>query len=155
MTQINIRTINAVTSVFLINGELDLRVFTEPTLSILQSAFNDGDYEIIPDPEPFVEQPIPDWTRFYKSLKLSATYQYLIGLSVQVPNISGVMAAMGLVIQDGIRDPSDPDVIDAFKASVSGVLYALNAIELPLNSEQLLEVRGLLDANGFNDVQLQ
>jgi hypothetical protein len=105
--------------------------------------------DIIPSP------PVPNWLQFYKQLKISATYQNLIGLTVVVPNISGVMAAMGIAIQDGIRDPFDADILPAFQASISGVLAALNAVGQPLTVEQLAEVRGLLDNNGFESVLLQ
>jgi len=56
-----IQTLNANTTVNLINGQPDLSGFQEPTLSILQAAFNANEYEVIPDvvPQPFVPQPDP------------------------------------------------------------------------------------------------
>ena len=58
---IKIISLNANTSVNLINGQPDLSAFQEPSLSILQAAFDDGNYEVIPDvvPMPIVLQ--PDW----------------------------------------------------------------------------------------------
>jgi hypothetical protein len=155
MHNIRITVPNCLVLVPVIDGVPDLSGYGEPTLSILQDAFDAGNSEIIPDPEPIVETLPPNWLQFYKSLKVSETYQYLIGLTVVAPNISGVMAAMGIAIQDGIRDPFDSDVYPAFQASVSGVIAALNAIGQPLTSEMLAEVRHLLDDNGFDFIQLQ
>jgi len=55
---IKIISLNANTTVNLINGKPDLSGFQEPTKSVLQSAFDDGSYEVIPDvvPQPFVPQ---------------------------------------------------------------------------------------------------
>lgn len=150
----------AITLVPWVNNAPDFTGFTEPTKSVLIDSYNDyiangGVIEIIPDPEPVEEPVILNWSQFYKALKKSVTYRHLIGLSVVAPNISGVMAAMGIAIQDGIRDALDPDILPAFQASVSGVLAALNAINQPLTTEQLAEVRLLLDNNGFNSIQLQ
>ena len=147
--RILISTLGANTPVNVIDGIPDFSPYSEPTLSILQSAFDEGNYTVIPDPEPIVEPVVANWLQFYKQLKISATYQHLMGLTVLAPNLSGVMAAMGICIQDGIRDPFDTDTYDAFKASVSGVIAALNAIGQPLNSEQLGEIRLLLNNNRF------
>lgn len=152
--QISIRSPGANTPVFIVDGLPDFSELSDPTLAILQSAYNAGNYEIIPEPEPINNLLQLNWLQFYKSLKVSATYQYLIVFSIAAPNISGVMAAMGIAIQDGIRDPSDPDILPAFQASVSGVLASLSAINQPLNNDQLTEVRTLLDNNGFNNIQL-
>jgi hypothetical protein len=144
----------AKTQVNVINGVLDLSMFSDPTPAILQAAFDAGDYEIIPDPEPVVAPVIPNWLQFYNSLKMSATFQQLMDLTAIAPNISGVMAAMGFVIQDGIRDPFSPDIDNAFQSSVNGVLNVLNAIEQPLSPEQSAEIRELLDDNGFQSITL-
>jgi len=58
---IKIISLNANTTVNLINGKPDLSGFQEPTKSILQVAFDAGSYEVIPDvaPQPFVPQPDP------------------------------------------------------------------------------------------------
>ncbi len=150
-----IHTPKAGSLIRVVDGVPDLTGISDPALSILQAAYALGDYEIIPDPEPINELPQPNWLQFYKLLKNSVTYQYLIVLSIAAPNISGVMAAMGIAIQDGIRDPSDPDILPAFQASVSGFLAALDAINQPLTTEQLAEVRLLLDNNGFSFIQLE
>jgi hypothetical protein len=65
------------------------------------------------------------------------------------------MAVMGFSINDGKADPVNPNRLEAFKASVSAVLMALNAVGLPLSEVMLTEVRGLLDGNGFQSVLLQ
>jgi len=59
---IKIISLNANTTVNLINGKPDLSGFQEPTLSILQAAFDANSYEVIPvpiAPVPFVPQPDP------------------------------------------------------------------------------------------------
>ena len=123
-------------------------------LNQIDQAFADGDYEVIPNPEPIGIPVVPNWLRFYKALKVSATFSALMNLTVLAPNISGVMAAMGIAIQGGICDLSDTGILPAFQASVDGVIAALNAINQPLNNEQLTEVRTLLDNNGFDNIQL-
>jgi len=59
--RILIQTLNANTSVNLINGKPDLSSFQEPTKSILQAAFDADSYEVLPDvvPQPFAPQPNP------------------------------------------------------------------------------------------------
>ena len=58
---IKIISLNANTSVNLINGQPDLSGFQEPTKSILQAAFAANEYEVIPDvaPQPIAPQPDP------------------------------------------------------------------------------------------------
>ena len=50
--QILISTPNSKTEVSLINGQPDLSSFSEPTKSILQAAFDNGDYVELPESEP-------------------------------------------------------------------------------------------------------
>jgi hypothetical protein len=102
-------------------------------------------------PLPFV---VPNWTGFYDGLIMSSTYNHLLGLTVPYPSISGVMAVMGVAILQGQSDPSNPSRLAALQAAVSAILSVLNALEIPLTSEQLTEVRVLLDANGFNEITL-
>jgi len=137
----------------------DFSGFTEPTLSVLTKAWGDfvdsgGELEVIPDPVPVVEEPVPDWTGFYDGLIMSATYNHLLGLTVPYPSISGVMAVMGVSLLQGQSDPSNPSRLAALQAAVSAILSVLNALEIPLTTEQLAEVRGLLDGNGFNEITL-
>jgi hypothetical protein len=50
--QILVSTLNSKTEVGLINGQPDLSSFSEPTKSILQAAFDNGDYVELPESEP-------------------------------------------------------------------------------------------------------
>lgn len=59
----------ATTPIPWVNNAPDFSAFTNPTLSVLQQswqAFLDSGevLEIIPDPEPVVEPPVPDWDSF-------------------------------------------------------------------------------------------
>lgn len=59
------------------NGsEPDFAGIEEPTLSILQNAWDKdkNNIEIIPDPVPFIETPIPDWQGFGGTLQQSEIY---------------------------------------------------------------------------------
>lgn len=42
----------------------DYEGISEPTLSILQSAFNNGDYTLLEEPEIVEPEPLPDWNKF-------------------------------------------------------------------------------------------
>jgi hypothetical protein len=60
---------NATTPVAWINNAPDFSTFTEPTLSVLQKAWQDfldsgEELEIIPDPEPLPELPVANWDNF-------------------------------------------------------------------------------------------
>jgi len=59
----------ATTPIPWVNNAPDFSAFTNPTLSVLQQswqAFLDSgaELEVIPDPEPVVEPPTPDWDSF-------------------------------------------------------------------------------------------
>jgi hypothetical protein len=59
----------ATTPIPWVNNAPDFSAFTEPTLSVLQQSWQDfvdsGEaLEVIPDPEPVVEPPTPDWDGF-------------------------------------------------------------------------------------------
>jgi hypothetical protein len=60
---------NATTPIAWVNSEPDFSNYTEPTLSVLQKAWQDflesgEELEIIPDPEPIPELPQPNWDNF-------------------------------------------------------------------------------------------
>jgi hypothetical protein len=101
-----------------------------------------------------VPEPVPNWTGFYDGLIVSQTYNHLLGLTVPYPSISGVMAVMGVSLLQGQSDPSNPSRLAALQAAVSAILSVLSALEISLTTEQLTEVRGLLDENGFNEITL-
>lgn len=154
MSQIIITT-SGIKTVLPFNGSPDYAGINDPALSILQAAYGEGNYEIIPEPEPIQESIVPDWDEFYDQLKGSSVYNYLLSQTIPYPSISGVMAVMGFAIKDGQDDPANPNRIASLQASVYAVLMALNAVGIPLTTEQLAEVRSLLDGNGFNSIQLQ
>jgi hypothetical protein len=64
------------------------------------------------------------------------------------------MAVMGVSLLQGQSDPSNPSRLAALKAAISAILSVLNALEIPLTTEQLTEVRGLLDTHGFGGITL-
>lgn len=149
-----LRSVGAKTIVSVIDGLPELGSFTEPTLSILQAAFDVGDYEVIPDPDPVVETPPPDWDKFYDQLIVSQSYLFLYVNTISHPGISGAMAVMGFAIKDGEKEPTSFDRLAAFQASINGVLLAVSEVGLMLTNDMLAEVRQLLDDNGFNAIQL-
>jgi hypothetical protein len=155
MSYIAIKTLGATTLIRLINDIPDFSGISNPTLSVLQSAYSDGDYEIIQDLEPPQENPQVDWSNFYDQLIMSQTYNFLQSKTIPYPSITGAMAAMAVALIKGQSDLSNPDRLAALQASVSIVLAALDAIGIPLSSEQLMEVRQLLDINGFSSIQLE
>ena len=53
----------------------------------------------------------------------------------------------------GKNDPTE-NKFNALQSAISGLLFALHELQIPLTPEQLAEVRGLLDANGFQGVTL-
>lgn len=63
--QVKIFSANSITLLPLVNGKPDFTGIEEPTLSILQAAWEAGEdnVEIIPDPEPIPEIKNPDWDR--------------------------------------------------------------------------------------------
>lgn len=134
--------------------------FTGISLSVLQQAWqtfldSGQPLEIIPDPNPIPVTVIPNWNSFYDGLMISQTYNFLLAQTVPHPSISGVMAAMGIALLKGESDPLNPDRLAALQASVSAILYALNAVGITLSTEQLTEIRTLLDGNGFDSIQLE
>ncbi len=138
-----------------VEGQPDFKSFSDSTVAILQAAYDAGNYEIVSEPEPIAESTTPNWDDFYDQLIVSSVYDYLLSQTIPYPSISGVMAVMGFSIKDGRDDPTNVNRLAAFQASIYAVLMALNAVGIPLNNEQLTEVRSLLDDNGFSSIQLQ
>jgi hypothetical protein len=81
--KISLKTSNCNTLIKLINNEPDWAGFTEPTLSILQLAYSDGDYEIIPDPEPYTEPIAPDYLLFNMAISFNVN---MIGYEIIANN---------------------------------------------------------------------
>lgn len=142
------------TIVNLVDGTLDLSMFSEPTLSILQAAYDAGHYEIMPEPDPLIQAPSADWNGFYDQLQLSQTYRFLYGNSITHPGIAWAMAAVGLTIERGKDDPANPDKLAALQTAVSGLLLAAREVGLVLTDEMLTEIQDTLTNNGFQSVLL-
>lgn len=89
---------------------------SEPSLSILQNAYQQGDYEIIADPEP-VEEPItPDWTPFnFQLFNNPAFVGYgLAANSVNPFLLPALVERYGLVAKDGLFESGFPAYWQAF-----------------------------------------
>jgi hypothetical protein len=70
----------ATTPIPWVNGAPDFSAFTEPTLSVLQNswqAFLDSgqELEVVPDPEPIVEPPTPNWDGFNAYMLTDSTFK--------------------------------------------------------------------------------
>lgn len=143
------------TPVILIDGMPDLSKYDEPTLSILQSSFDAGSYEIIPDPEPINETPSPNWDGLYQALMISSVYYTLVGIGEQIDAVDGALDKTIDAIQYGIFKPDSVAAMPAFQSAINLLLLRLTNSELELSTEQIAEVRGVLDTNGFNSIQLQ
>lgn len=149
-----INSLNANTPVTLIDGQLDLRAYTEPTLSILQTAYDAGDYEIIPDPEPVVEQPLPDWDALYGQLMSSESYQFVLLTSLSIPNLASALGVVIDSIQYGIMKPESQAALPAFQSAINVLLMVMDNVQQTFTTEQLADVRLILNNNGFQNIQL-
>jgi len=150
-----ISTPNAKTRIELVDGVPDLSAFLEPTLSILQAAFDAGDYEVIPDPEPIIETPPPDWDGLYLTLMQSSVYSDLVIIGQQLSGVDGALDKTIDAIQYGIFKPDSIAAFPAFQSAINLLLYVLAGSQVSLSTEQLQQVRDALDNNGFNSVQLE
>lgn len=74
-----IQTANANTLASLVNGLPDLSDFTEPTLSILQTAFDAGNYTIVGEPESMEPEQRPNWNAFM--IEMDARGLFMVGLT--------------------------------------------------------------------------
>lgn len=149
-----LHSIGATTIVSVIDGIPQLGSFTEPTLSILQAAFDVGDYEVIPDPDPIIETPPPDWDGLYQTLMVSNVYYTLVGIGEQIDAVDGALDKTIDAIQYGIFKPDSVAAMPAFQSAINLLLLRLTNNGLGLSTEQIAEVRGVLDTNGFNSIQL-
>lgn len=150
----------AISPVPWVNDAPDLRQFTDPTLSVLEQswqAFLDSgeELEIIPDPEPVAEPPVLDWDGLYQGLMVSTVYPLLVGIGQQISGVDGALDKTIDAIQYGIILPSSVAALPAFQSAINLLLTVLNAVGQPLTTEQLAEVRAILDANNFQVITLQ
>lgn len=100
----------ATTPIPWVDNAPDFSQFTEPTLSVLIKAWDDfvagGDeLEIIPDSEPIVEQPVPNWNSFNAYMLTDQTFK---GYRDNVRSIDGdlngaLFDAYGLVSSNGVE----------------------------------------------------
>lgn len=99
---------NATTPVAWVNNEPDFRSFTEPTLSVLQKAWQDflesgQELEIIPDPEPILEPPTPDWDSFNTQMMSDVRFNQVYAQCLSVAPIvaSALPTALDQVTSKG------------------------------------------------------
>ncbi len=149
----------AITPVPWVNGTIDVSAYTDPTLSVLLNSFNDyiangGVIEVIPDPEPIIETSPPNWDGLYQALMVSSVYPTLVGIGQQISAVDGALDKTIDAIQYGIFKSDSVAAIPAFQSAINLLLYVLTNNDLGLSTEQLLEVRQLLDINGFTSIQL-
>jgi hypothetical protein len=99
----------ATTPIPWVNNAPDFSAFTEPTLSVLTKAWNDfvdsgGELEIIPDPVPVVEEPVPDWDGFNAYMLTDTTFRSYRDMvrTVDGDLNSALFNAYSLVVTNGI-----------------------------------------------------
>ena len=91
------------------NNAPDFSAFTNPTLAVLQQswqAFLDSgeELEVIPDPEPVVEPPVPDWDSFNAYMlsdSMFKSYRDTVRTADRELN-SALFDAYGLVATNGV-----------------------------------------------------
>lgn len=118
----------ATTPIPWVNNAPDFSAFTNPTLSVLQQSwqtFLDSGkvLEIIPDPEPVVESPVPDWDSFNAYMLSDPTFK---GYRDTVRTADGelnsaLFDAYGLVATNGVAAFS---LVWGLWVSVSGITVA-------------------------------
>jgi len=99
----------ATTPIPWMNNAPDFSAFTNPTLSVLQQswqAFLDSgaELEVIPDPEPVVEPPVPDWDGFNAYMLSDPTFKgYRDTVRSADGDLNGALFdAYGLVATNGV-----------------------------------------------------
>ena len=99
----------ATTPIPWMNNAPDFSAFTNPTLSVLQQswqAFLDSgaELEVIPDPEPVVEPPVPDWDSFNAYMLSDPTFKgYRDTVRSADGDLNGALFdAYGLVATNGV-----------------------------------------------------
>jgi hypothetical protein len=103
---------------------------------------------------PIIETPPPDWDGLYQTLMVSSVYYTLVGLGEQIDAVDGALDKTIDAIQYGIFKPDSVAAMPAFQSAINLLLLRLTNSELELSTEQIAEVRGVLDTNGFNSIQL-
>lgn len=158
-TTLFLDTINATTPLPWVDNAPDFSGFTEPTLSVLVTAWNEfvasGEtLEVIPDPEPVVVELPPDWDGLYQTLLGSTVYQHLVGLALQYNAVDSALDKTIAAIGYGDKKPDSTVAYDAFQSAVNLLLYALGLVQQTLSESHSLEIRQALDDNGFGSITL-
>lgn len=110
--------------------------------------------EYAPIIEPFIPPVIPNWDGLYQSLLGSSVYQDLVGLALQFNPVDSALDKVIASINYGDKKPDSTVAYNAFQSAVQLLLYALGLAGQTLNVEQLAEIRGALDSNGFEGILL-
>jgi len=147
--KIYIETLGSKTITDLINGKPDLSSFQEPTKSILQAAFDTGNYEVVPVPEPVIEPITPNWQGFLDAMdvpELGGNGLFQIGIGSSNPSVQIVFATLYTILlrltdKQSQADNSVPEwrTFQYFYLAAIGVY----------TTEQAVLVNAALDANGI------
>ena len=108
-TTLFLQSPGAITPLPLIDNAPGFSGFTEPTLSVLQNAWQEfldsgGELEIIPDPIPEIIVPAPDWDGFNAAMLTNTEFNQITGLVLEtVPTVAlGIPAALAHVSTNGV-----------------------------------------------------
>jgi hypothetical protein len=100
----------ATTPIPWVNNAPDFSAFTEPTLSVLTKAWNDfidsgEELEIVPDPVPVVEEPVPNWDAFNATMLADVAYNQTVGAVLQIaPAVAtGLPTTLAQVAVNGVN----------------------------------------------------
>lgn len=98
---------------------------------------------------------VPNWDGLYTNLLGSGVYQFLVGLSLQFTAVDSALDKVIAAVNYGDKNPDSEVAFDAFQSAINLLLYALGLVGQLLSAEQLAEVRGALDGNGFAGINLE
>ena len=100
----------ATTPVPWVNNAPDFSSFTEPTLSVLVTAWNDfidngGDLQIAPDPEPHVQPLVPNWDDFNAVFLADGAFNQYCGACLSVAPVvaMAIPTALAQVSSNGVN----------------------------------------------------
>lgn len=109
LTTLFLQSTGAVTPLHWVNNAPDFTGFTEPTLSVLQQAWQDfldsgEELEIIPDPIPEITTPAPDWDGFNAAMLSNTEFNQITGVVLSLaPTVAlGIPAALAQVSTNGV-----------------------------------------------------
>lgn len=100
---------NAITPLPWVDNSPDFSGFTEPTLSVLQNAWqefldSEEELEIVPDPEPIPEPVTPNWDGFNATMLADTAFNQTMGTVMQnAPAVAvAIPAALSQVAANGV-----------------------------------------------------